>query len=385
MAIQVRRTGADDFGRWMKLLICGKPGAGKTLLSSTFPNALFASAEGGMMSVWDRNLMTVDITNTSQLMEVHRLLDQTPEVREKMIGAPVDTVVIDTLDEIAKILQKERNLANRRETFQRDDWGWFGDQMRGVLRVFRNLPMHVIFTCHIQDGEDSETGAVMVKPAIQGAVGGEVAQFVDLALLLQSRSIAENVDGEVRRSLFRYLQTYPDTRHDWIKDRSGRLPMEFPVNFEDDYKRLDALIYGNRPEVEEAPRTPIQIEVPTQETAPVAEPQPQPEPVPERPTAPVEAVVPTDPSPEPSQVTDEEAVAAGKTKEDLAEPATPDSAPAAEESVSTSDTSAEGDLQCSGCGGAIETLDQRDLSRIRFRKDLCRKCFVAEKDAKGRR
>lgn len=43
--MKIRRTGADDYGKYVKALICGEPGSGKTLISSTFPNPLYASAE----------------------------------------------------------------------------------------------------------------------------------------------------------------------------------------------------------------------------------------------------------------------------------------------------------------------------------------------------
>jgi hypothetical protein len=37
---------------------------------------------------------------------------------------------------------------------------------------------------------------------------------------------------------------------------------------------------------------------------------------------------------------------------------------------------------CENCGDPIESDDQRDLSSIRFRKALDRKCFLAAKGAK---
>lgn len=417
--LKMRRTGTEDYGRWMKLLIGGEPGAGKTLISSTFPNVLYASAEGGMMSVADRNVRTIDITGSNQLVSLRRSLDQLPNIRANFFDGPVDTIVIDTLDEMARILQKERLAETKKDALVMADWGWFGDQVRSIIRAFRNLEMHVIFTCHVKTQEDGETGSVTVKPAIQGQVGDELPGYVDLALLLQARTHNEIVNGENKRTVMRYLQTYPDPKHTWIKDRSGKLPMEFPVNFEDDYKRLDALIYGGRPEAEEAPAEPILVggapaPVAAAPAAPVAAvaapvapsaPAPAPAPVAEAPApvaeAPAAALAPaveippeglqmpkppeTHYEPFPDESEEEKAErsklrpplgpAENAVREESVVPApeTPPAAPVEQPS---------GGLVCENCGGGIENQDQKDLSQIRFRKDLCRKCFTEVKNKK---
>jgi ribosomal protein S14 len=37
---------------------------------------------------------------------------------------------------------------------------------------------------------------------------------------------------------------------------------------------------------------------------------------------------------------------------------------------------------CSSCGNKVESVDQADLSRIRFREILCKTCHTARKGAK---
>lgn len=379
MTLQGRRTGSADYGRWMKALLCGPPGAGKTLVSSTFPNVVYASAEGGLMSVHDRDVVTFDIKELAELQELHRTLDQVPEVRAKMLGkligsgdTPADTVIIDTVDEVARIIQKERLTDTRKESMAQADWGWYGDQLRGILRSFRNLPMHVIFTCHVKTTEDAETGSVLVNPAIAGSVGDELPAYVDLALLLIARPMTEIVGGESVRKVVRFMQTYPDGRHRWIKDRSGRLPMEFPVDFETDYKRLDEIIFGTNPQTVEA----VQQMAVQLAPAPVPAPAPAP-PAPEVPVAP--------------EVTPEAVQAPLDAPMDTPPPAPAEASPvpssgttevAAPAPAPTPESTVKAELECDQCNGTIESEDQRDLSQIRFRRDLCRKCFTEAKSAK---
>lgn len=247
MALQVRRAGAADYGRWAKALVVGDPGSGKTRSGSTWPDPLYANIEGGMMSVTDRQPPVLDVTSSHELTELLRTLEQNPGVREKILGVPTQTVIIDTIDQMARILIEERLTDQRKEVFAIQDWGWLGDQLRGIVRGFRNLDMHVIFNCHIKSQEDSETGRIIYKPAIQGAMGDEIAGYVDLALFLTARPRTTVVNGQNVRELSRVMQTFPDAQHPWVKDRSGKLPMEFPINLDDDYARIEALIFAEIP------------------------------------------------------------------------------------------------------------------------------------------
>lgn len=326
MNITVARTSDKEYGRYIKALICGDPGAGKTLISSTFPNPLYASAEGGLMSVADRAVPFVKIEASEQLQIIRANLSQPPEVRASLFGMPVDSVIIDTIDEVARLLVRERIESNKKEQMAMADWGWLGDQLRAIIRGYRNLDMHVVFTCHLKSAEDSETGRIYFKPAIQGAVGDEIAGYVDLALLLKAQPTTRVIGNDTERVLYRFLQTFPDPTHPWVKDRSGRLPQEFEVTFENDFDRMNTLIYGGE-EVEVEVATPEVEEEPQEVTPPEA---------PEETSTPVE------------------------------EPAS------AQEEVSPT-----GDMPytCADCGTGFDNPDQKDLSEFKIGRHLCAPCY----------
>lgn len=426
--LTARRTGSADYGRWVKALIAGEPGVGKTLFGSTWPSVLYLNAEGGLMSVADRNVLTVDIEATQTLLEAIVALRQDPKVREKIFGGAVETVVLDTVDEIARLLQRERLSETKKEVMAMQDWGWYGDQMRGILRGLRNLEMHVIFNVHVRSQEDSDSGAVTVKPAVQGQVGDELPGYVDLALLMRANPVQKVVDGEIVRETARFLQSYGNSKYPWIKDRSGKLPSELDVNFEDDFKRIDQLIYGGRdidrtvvekPISEEAqekaaetvaetvvpvapvvpepgtpsldtpvaekptrtratrakkdPTTPTTPTIPPPgvdpETGEVTKPDPADDPHPPLPAA---AVVDTPPLPEPETIVPEPAV-------EPTEPMTP-AAEAPKNKMGLPDDGPP--WTCADCGEEFDDPDQAALSQIRFRRRLDGKCFRAAKSAK---
>lgn len=246
MAIVTKTTGIAEYGQYMKVLFCGDPGAGKTLTASTFPNPFFISAEGGLMSIARRFLPYAELQTTDDLKEILKILRQTPEARGQMLNAPgrIDTIVIDTLDEVQKLFMKERVATKKDEAFVLKDFGWLREKMEGAIRAFRNLPINVVFTCHLKENRDEEVGSVAYLPGLVGASAAYIPGAVDLSLVLLSRTEASVVDGKTQKQVVRYAQTYRDAKYPWVKDRSGRLPQEFAINFEDDYDRMFDAIYG---------------------------------------------------------------------------------------------------------------------------------------------
>lgn len=322
--LEVKRTGRAEYGLHVKALIVGPPGSGKTLTSSTWKKPLLASAEGGLMSIADRNIPYIDIRRSEDLFQLKLLMEDEADVQKKVLGFAPETFVVDTIDEIQKLLVRERLEETKKDSMEIRDWGWLGETMRAIVRGLRNLPMNVLMTCHVKETKDEGTGRVFFVPALQGAMGDEIPAYVDLAVLLKSTTNTVVEDNKTVRKVNRVLQTYPDANHPWIKDRSGKLPAEFVINFDDDYQRLFDTIYGEVDKIPEG-KNPIVV----QTTKP--EPEPEPESVKEDLELKVEAPV--------------------EAKE----------------------------LVCEECKGPIENQNQADLSRIRFRKQYCRSCFVNAK------
>lgn len=448
MSLAIRRTGADEYGNYIKALICGEPGTGKTLTSSTWPNPLYASAEGGLMSVADRHLPYAEIRSSDQLLRLKNALDQEASVRAQLLKVPVDTIIVDTIDEIQRILIRERLDTQKKEHMAVQDFGWLGDQMRAIIRGFRNLPMHVVFTCHLKKSEDGETGRTTHAPALQGQVGDEIPQYFDLAVLLRGTVMSRVVGDETKRVQVKLMQTYPDLNYPWIKDRSGKLPSELELDFDHDFKVIYSSIFtgqevgdsaavselAERQQKVEEDLAPSQTGAPPEPPAKAAASAKKAAPAKAAPAkkaaAPAKAAAKkvaapakaadakadakeeekAPEAPEAAQEPEEEpqapeATDGGEAPEEPqeGEQETPEAEPEAEPEPDggtpeggeeTEETQGDGEAEaeepaeepepdrifCESCGGEVDSEDQADLSRIRFRKVLCRPCF---KDAKA--
>lgn len=228
--IHTQVTGDEEEGHWVKILLCGPAKGGKTLLAVTAPNPLIISAEGGLMSLRGLKVPYVTVKSSDVLLNIKTALDQSPGVTQKMLSMPYPpmTVVIDTLDEIQKIYAKERVLETG-HPLQRDDWSWLGDKLRNFVKGYRDLPLHVVFTCHVSTSTDETTGKTTVMPMLQGSMKDEIAGMVDIAAVMQTKQEIEVVNNAAVPKVIRIMKTSQDPRHEWLGDRLRILPPEYVV------------------------------------------------------------------------------------------------------------------------------------------------------------
>lgn len=364
----VRQRFQNQELRTVKMLVAGPPGSGKTLFASEWPGVLYADVEGRLLSVRDRDVNSVRIGSLADLEELKVMLDQDPDVRRHVLGCDVQTICLDTVDEIARLAMKERMRAEKLEAPRIADWGWLGDTLRGLLRGYRNLNLNVLLNVHVKSQEDSETGRVRVVPAIQGQVGDEIPAYVDIAVLLVARP---TTDAHGDRVIERYMQTFPDLQHDWLKDHSNALPLEFPIDFTTDYARLSALIFS-APAPAAPPPSPAPAEVvPEPRKKPAAKKAAAPPPV-KAPVADEElAVVGSNGANASAELSvSDPPLPVPEAGTEIAEPAPAPEPPAPEPAVT-------GELVCEECGNVIEPPDYAEFSLVRYGQRLCRQHFSA--------
>lgn len=244
----IQTTGDQDYPEYIKALICGNPGVGKTKFSATSPKPFMLSAEGGLMSIHEDKVPYITIEKLGGIEGVKTListLQQKKEIREEQLGIEVKTFIIDTIDEVARLMMKEHLKSEGVSNARIQDYGWLKDTMTSFVRAVRNLDMHVIMTAHLKSvTDDSDTQKYL--PAIDGSFAEAIAGYVDLAFVLRNDLTTEVVNGQAVRTVNRWLQTYPEPKYDWIKDRSGRLPQQVAVEFNGDFTRIADVVFGNK-------------------------------------------------------------------------------------------------------------------------------------------
>ena len=226
-----KRTGSEDFSKFLKVMVSGPPKSGKTTLLGTVPNILVLDTEphaNNLESIAHKDVPYVTITNSDDLRQVAMVLGNDSlrkQLAQNTYGIPdIGAVAIDTLDTLQKILKAERLKENRSTQFLRDDWGWLKTEMEKIVEMFTSLPMHVFFMVHTKTqemgkGDDAYT---TVLPGLEGAIAQSIAGMVGYSLL-SFRKEEMKPDGTVYTKY--WLRTEGDRVHEFLGTRTaGKLP-----------------------------------------------------------------------------------------------------------------------------------------------------------------
>lgn len=174
-----------DQGRFLKALIFGPAGAGKThflgtaqLDPRTSP-VLFLDFEGGSQTLAGLDIDMVEIRDWDTYSQVYS------ELESPRSNLPYQSICIDSLSEthiftLLDILEGEQARRNDPNALQQQDYGKATVQMRRFVRSFRDLPMHVFMTSLSKEVVEPRVGAVKV-PALAGQLAEELPGLFDVA------------------------------------------------------------------------------------------------------------------------------------------------------------------------------------------------------------
>jgi len=210
----------------LKMIVYGPPGVGKTSLLATAglhkltAPILLVNVEGGMLSVTDSKVLgldqppdVVDLKNFNHLQEIFWYLAKGDHPYKSVgIDSLSELQMINLEDIVKRLVNKISASGAKRESLDdiwREDYGTSTQQLRRVVRQFRDLPMHVFFSCHdamSQDKDKNEVVHPMLTPKLRTAVMG----YMDIIgyMYVDSEAAAEedaeeNADQTPRRLLCR--------------------------------------------------------------------------------------------------------------------------------------------------------------------------------------
>lgn len=226
-AFQISGLSDPTRKQWLKMLVYGAPGAGKTsLLGSAVDvpemnDLLMVTAEGGVMVLEDNDRIqnpgdidVVKIDRIEQLQKIYEFLQHHCRVRDnndtaglaalqKMVMPHIDTdpnategpnrvrryrtVIIDSLTEIeaqnlAKILNLDSQGLDAGADLEVAGFAEFrknNHTIQRIVRSLRDLPLHILLVC-TQSYHQDELKRMHYSPALTGKLSTQIQGFMDI-------------------------------------------------------------------------------------------------------------------------------------------------------------------------------------------------------------
>ena len=214
-------TAQDEY---LKILIYGDPGVGKTVFTATAPDWLMVNIEkGGKVlknhrELIGENCQGLEYKSIYQLEQLLKYLKADAEPLRKF-----KTVVIDSFSELQKrdldeivAIEAAKDASRNKFLPIGPDYNINTEHMRVIASNLRDLDRHVIVTCHVKEEKDGDTGAILRRPNLTPKLAGTLAGIFDL-VGYYARSVGPD-GAEVRT-----LQVQPTARV-VAKTRIGGLP-----------------------------------------------------------------------------------------------------------------------------------------------------------------
>lgn len=219
--LMARITPVGNKSKYLKILVYGMPGTGKTVFTATAPNPLIVDVEKGSHSINNHpELRHVQALEFKSIFQVEQLINFLG-AKEPALDA-YETIVIDSyselqkrdLDEIVRV-EAAKDAARNKYLPIGADYNVNTEHMRQIASALRDLDRHIIVTCHVKEEKDDTTGRLLVRPNLTPKLAGTLAGIFDVVGYMSTTTQGENT--------IRTLQVHP-TVNVTAKTRIGNLP-----------------------------------------------------------------------------------------------------------------------------------------------------------------
>jgi len=234
--LSVNISGKNEFPTNARVLLVGQPGVGKTFATTSFPNPFWVDAACGITTLAKiGGIPYINYTLENNLFSLKEHIDS--GALNDSLGYEVQTLVIDSVDEMQRLLLVERLKNERRTETKLDDWGWLNSRMHAIFAGLGQLDMNVVFISHTKEVNLGDE--VIIKPALAGQFCEHIHEYVDMSLMMHARTVYGDTVEDIEilgvktpvtlsatedGAVDRWVVSSPQAEAEWVNDKTGNLP-----------------------------------------------------------------------------------------------------------------------------------------------------------------
>lgn len=194
--IMARIAKPEVMGNYLKVLIYGEPGVGKTTFTASAPNTLLIDVERGARTLAgnNANVDVLEFVSIEQIEATIRYLREGNSAFEKY-----DTIAFDSLSEMQRRLI-DAQLSNASKMtgtpVYKADWDIYNintQRLRSLMSAFRDINKNLIVTAQAKQDKDDSTGIMMYRPDLTPKLAATVAGLFDIVGYLRINSKGERI------------------------------------------------------------------------------------------------------------------------------------------------------------------------------------------------
>jgi len=155
--------------KYVRAFVAGHPGTGKTTWSASAPKPLIVNCNAGLAALAGKDVPFITVDSLTALTEALKVANGGEDNDGNSLD--VETVIIDSLDDLQRRVMKRRLKSVNRDHPDFEDWGWIADQFNMIFESTRKLKTNLIVTARLH----METGL----PAVSGQFAHQVHNYVD--------------------------------------------------------------------------------------------------------------------------------------------------------------------------------------------------------------
>jgi len=211
---------------FVKILVYGRNGQGKTRFAATAPSPLVVDInEKGTRSVRGyKGVRVFPVRNWEDLTHVYWFLRQGNHEYESVI---LDSVTAASQLCMTQVLKEgfDRDPNRDPKLPAQRDWGKVSELMKGILLNYRNLPMHVVFTTQERVMGDDDDEFQEHVPDLSKAIRGIACGSVEVIGRIYQKEV-RSVDKKTKKEKVGWEPRMLVGPHEAYvtKDRTGILP-----------------------------------------------------------------------------------------------------------------------------------------------------------------